>query len=304
MKVVSVINYKGGVGKTTVTANLAVYAASKGKRVLMIDLDLQGSLTFLFSSSKNRNADKNTLKNFFEDCLNNNANLSLPVTTLSCIDRRNNQNNFKFWLSSSHSNLENIAVQLEGIIQNNKTNSIKDKAINFLKHYSHLLHGLEGLRNNYDLVLIDCPPNFNSLVKNAITASDYCLIPTRMDLLSASRVEEVKNSIHKHISEYREYIEMFGQQGYNPLKAIIMGIVPTMITIFNGQPVQTNQVYINELRDKFYIFPFIRYNATIFGSDKALSIPVVLLPPRNAVGITIKSELEKLGDDFIKRAGI
>nr|MBQ6740177.1 ParA family protein [Synergistaceae bacterium] len=48
MKVVSVINYKGGVGKTTLVSNLAAYAASQGKRVLMIDLDPQMSLTLSF----------------------------------------------------------------------------------------------------------------------------------------------------------------------------------------------------------------------------------------------------------------
>lgn len=47
LKVVSVINYKGGVGKTTITSNIAAYAASQGKRVLMIDLDPQTNLTFL-----------------------------------------------------------------------------------------------------------------------------------------------------------------------------------------------------------------------------------------------------------------
>ncbi len=50
MQIVSVINYKGGVGKTTLTANLGAYAASKGKRVLLIDADPQTQLTFNFIS--------------------------------------------------------------------------------------------------------------------------------------------------------------------------------------------------------------------------------------------------------------
>ena len=67
MKIVSVINYKGGVGKTTLTANLGAYAASKGKRVLMIDLDPQSSLTFSFmtpDSWRDKYFENRTMKNF------------------------------------------------------------------------------------------------------------------------------------------------------------------------------------------------------------------------------------------------
>ena len=73
LKVVSVINYKGGVGKTTITSNIAAYAASQGKRVLMIDLDPQTNLTFSFMSSKeweDEYAKSKTLKNFFLPIIN------------------------------------------------------------------------------------------------------------------------------------------------------------------------------------------------------------------------------------------
>ena len=69
VKVISVINYKGGVGKTTLTANLGAYAASEGRRVLMIDLDPQASLTFSFMSPekwRGMYADTKTMQNYFE----------------------------------------------------------------------------------------------------------------------------------------------------------------------------------------------------------------------------------------------
>ncbi len=69
MKVVSVINYKGGVGKSTLAANLGAYAASVGRRVLMIDMDPQTHLTFSFMTPdewRDKYAEKKTFKNYFE----------------------------------------------------------------------------------------------------------------------------------------------------------------------------------------------------------------------------------------------
>ena len=69
MKIISVINYKGGVGKTTLTANLASELAFRGKKVLMIDLDPQASLTFSFIKPeewKDEIAPSQTIKNWFQ----------------------------------------------------------------------------------------------------------------------------------------------------------------------------------------------------------------------------------------------
>ena len=90
MKVVSVINYKGGVGKTTLVSNLAAYAASQGKRVLMIDLDPQMSLTLSFmpvEAWERSYADIKTLKNFFNAIINSMtppdlSELAIPVSSL------------------------------------------------------------------------------------------------------------------------------------------------------------------------------------------------------------------------------
>ena len=72
MKVVSVINYKGGVGKTTLTANLGAYAAMRGLSVLMIDLDPQTHLTFSFMAEEDwqrRYKDSKTLKKYFDSVI-------------------------------------------------------------------------------------------------------------------------------------------------------------------------------------------------------------------------------------------
>ena len=73
MKVISVVNYKGGVGKTTFVANIATNLAKRGKKVLLIDLDPQGSLTFSFikvDEWANKYGETRTIKNWFDDRLN------------------------------------------------------------------------------------------------------------------------------------------------------------------------------------------------------------------------------------------
>jgi chromosome partitioning protein len=80
VKVISVINYKGGVGKTTITANLAADLASRGKNVLAIDLDPQASLTFSFfkvEDWRERFAVSRTIKNWYDAYIDKDTELSL-----------------------------------------------------------------------------------------------------------------------------------------------------------------------------------------------------------------------------------
>jgi chromosome partitioning protein len=88
MHIVSVINYKGGVGKTTLTANLASELAYRGNKVLMIDLDAQASLTFSFITPddwKNNYAENKTIKNWFDSF---EANSQMALSELIFTPRR------------------------------------------------------------------------------------------------------------------------------------------------------------------------------------------------------------------------
>ena len=302
MKVVSVINYKGGVGKTTLTANLASYVASKGKNVLVIDIDPQTHLTFYFIDEqrwKKDYKDDKTICNFFRPIieeLDNKIPLSSLIIPLSV-------GRVKFGLISSNLSLIDTDIELAFKLP---SPTIKGHALNFLKVYSYLREGLAELKNIYDLVLIDCPPNFYATVKNAITASDYYLIPTRMDYLSTLGTKQLIENINNHVNEYQENISSLNTGRYKPIFISALGIIPTMVTIKDGSPIQVEQEYIKPLKASgYHIFPFVRNNSSVFGSKPFRGVPAILTSPKlNLTARRIVNELKILGDDFMKRVGI
>ena len=145
--IISIINNKGGVGKTTVTVNLAHALANRGKRVLVIDHDPQSNTTSILSPPSE---DPNTLYNMYSD----------NVPGIKCI------------YPSPYENVD--------IIPNEPgTATLELEMYKDVRESYHLLR--ENIREyalkNYDIVLIDCPPNLGIWVVQALVASDCAIIP-------------------------------------------------------------------------------------------------------------------------------
>ena len=306
MKVVSVINYKGGVGKTTLTANLGAYAASVGKRVLMIDLDPQSNLTFNFiapSDWAERYSGKMTLKNCFDPVTKDNANEIMPLSEVIISARADDKT---LDIISSHLDLIETDMELAAIAT--VAPNIQGLARNALRVYSYLRNGLYELRNNYDLVMIDCPPNFYTLVKNAIVASDYYIVPAKLDYLSTLGTENLQVGLEKFLNEYDEYRKICKEKPYQPVFISELGVVPIMVEYSKGDTLlKTMAAFEDELRKKHYIFTRVRNNASVFGSAPKIGLPVVLTTPRFLFSSThkkIKAELQQLGQEFINKLEI
>ena len=304
MKVVSVINYKGGVGKTTLTANLGAYAAMKGLRVLMIDLDPQTHLTFSFMTPEywgKKYADGMTLRDYFAPIirgaseLRSLSSLIIPLKTGNLLN-----NNVKMDLISSHLELINIDVELAGLFSGTNSQML---AANSLRGYSYLRRELDRLKDSYDLVLIDCPPNFYVMVKNAILASDYYIVPARLDYLSTLGVAELQKKVENYLKQYDEYMNILeGDVRYRPVFLTMLGVVPTMVDIWKGdEPITVQREYMSIMKKKgYHIFHYIRNNASLFGAAPSEGVPAVLTRPRfNLTAKRIVSELKILGDEFL-----
>ena len=203
MPIVSVINYKGGVGKTTLAANLADELAWRGNNVLLVDLDPQASLTFSFLDVdywRLNYADTTTIRNWYDAFIDLDQNAQLADLIITPPDV-NQHVSGRLDLICSHIALINVDLELATRIGGG---SLRQMRSNFLRVHSRLRDGLESARlaEQYNYVLIDCPPNFNIVTKTAIVASDWILIPTIPDYLSTLGIEQLQRHVEELVGNF------------------------------------------------------------------------------------------------------
>jgi chromosome partitioning protein len=278
MKTISVINYKGGVGKTTLTANLAGELARRDYKVLMIDLDPQASLTFSFIQPeewKKNLAPNKTIKNWFKP--------SPKDKKLKFQDLIFEPDNVQSYLNGSgqlhliSSHLELINVDLELATSLGGANMEQSKQ-NFLKVHRRLISGIEQLEDAYDIILIDCPPNFNIVTKNAIVASDYILIPAKPDYLSTLGIDYLIRSLDKLVKDYNDYCQVDDEEEFEEIDPQIAGVLFTMVQFYGGEPISAIRPFISQTKKlKIPVFnSYLRENKTLFADAPQYGVPVVL----------------------------
>jgi chromosome partitioning protein len=181
--VVSVVNAKGGVGKSTISANLGWFCYSRlHKRVLLVDLDPQFNLSQytlgIDEYEKLVRTDQPTVTSIFQAGSSSDARDKIQNKTLIRSVRAHKGTGARLDLLPSD-------LKLSGEIRNPYS---KDDALhNFLRHAVG--------KQNYDLILIDCPPTDSMLTDAAYNASDYLLIPVRPEFLSAIGLALISQSI-------------------------------------------------------------------------------------------------------------
>ena len=166
-KVISIINQKGGVGKTTSTVNLGYALASSGKKILVIDLDPQGNA----STGLGIDIDKRE-KTIYEFLVNRNSDPNdFAINTL-------NEN-----LDIICANVELSGFETEVASESKRAFYLKD-VIQQIKQ-----------KSQYNQILIDCPPSLNMLTVNALVASDSVLIPMQCEYYALEGLSALSNTI-------------------------------------------------------------------------------------------------------------
>ena len=189
-KIIAVVNQKGGTGKTTTTENIGIGLVNEGKKVLLIDMDPQGSLTISLGYPRPDEMYP-TLSDVLEKVI------------------RENLENPK----------EGIINQREGVDLmpgNIELSGLEVSLVNIMRREAVLKNYLNTLKKDYDYILLDCMSSLGMITVNALVAADSVLIPVQAQYLSAKGLEQLLQTV----SKVRRQI--------NP-KLKIDGIVLTMV---------------------------------------------------------------------------
>jgi chromosome partitioning protein len=268
VKVVAVINHKGGVGKTTLTANLGAGFAARGQKVLLIDLDGQASLTISFFTQSEWTADllpEKTIKHWFDRIGSDNAESPAKlVSTPPRVQDKLARGSGRLDLIAAHRDLTDVETNLaaELLSAPGRFAELHGSLREMLAHEDFA---------EYDTVLIDCAPNFGLIAKNAVAASDLLLIPTKPDYLSTNGIDSLGLKIRSFVEEYNEHSQV-------PVERPAASVVFTMVQNQNGAPIEAQRSVISriEAREVPTFATTIRDSKAVYGPAPEHGVPVIL----------------------------
>lgn len=194
-KVISFINMKGGVGKTTLSIGIADYLSTINKKILLIDADPQFNATqALLDQYKKTKSEANDDNFYTKDVLSEGKTiyrLFKPVVNIS--ERQTNPKASEL-IVSLKDNLDILCGDLSLVLVNKSADhSFIRKLKNFIDQ--------NKLRDSYDYIIIDCPPTLTIYTDSALFASDFYLIPNRIDRYSIVGIESLQQAVTNLIEE-------------------------------------------------------------------------------------------------------
>jgi chromosome partitioning protein len=294
MTVVAVLNYKGGVGKTTMTANLGAEIANRGGKVLLIDLDPQASLTFSFYRPDEWDPDRTILR-WYESYIMSGTAKNLEDLVLTPPRVNGVLERGRLDLISSDLRLVDVELDLAHGLGGARYQTFNPQ---YLRVYRLLADALAGKAfQDYDVILMDCAPNFNMVTRTAVVASEHILVPAKADYLSTLGIDYLRTRLSQLVDEYDRVA------GSNPAVAInpvILGVVFTMVQYAGAGLMVKLQGYINGLKDiEVPVFRnSLRESKAVFADPGEHGIPAVLSRQTTE---NVEYDLHQITSEFLAR---
>ncbi len=212
-KIISLINQKGGVGKTTTSINLSASLAILNKKVLLVDLDPQCNATTGIGLNKGE-IDKSVY-----NVLNNTCKIEEAIVKTKYKN---------LYVLPANINLAGIDIEIEQAKED--TNVSKSE---------QLKYHIEQIKDSYDYIIIDCPPALGIITTNALTASDSVIIPVQCEFFALEGITQLLRAI------------MYTQQNLNP-KLSIEGVLLTMLDVRTNLGLEVVEEIRKYFKDKVY----------------------------------------------------
>lgn len=178
-KIISIVNQKGGVGKTTTAVNLAASLGAIGYKTLLIDIDPQGN------STSGVGINKREVKNSSYDIIIGNASTDETII----------KTEFKnlFLIAS---NIDLAAAEIE--------------IVDLEHRESRLKNAILPVRGDYDFILIDCPPSLGLITTNALCLSDSIIVPIQCEYYALEGLSQLMNTVRRIKRQYNDRLEIEG----------------------------------------------------------------------------------------------
>ncbi|SDY30535.1 ParA family protein [Salimicrobium album] len=245
-KIISIANQKGGVGKTTTSVNLSAGLAHLGYNVLLVDIDPQGNATSGVGVEKGET----------EECI---YNVLIEEVSITSVLKQT---------STERLDVIPATIQLAGA---------EIELVPAISREVRLKNALDEVKENYDYVIIDCPPSLGLLTLNSLTASDTVMIPVQCEYYALEGLSQLLNTIRlvqKHLNK----------------QLLIEGVV---LTMFDARTNLASQV-MEEVKKYFQdrVYEAVVPRNVRLGEAPSYGEPIITYDPRSR-GAEVYLELAK-----------